>query len=366
MSHDNRAGLVGTRFLYKYLDLYHNAIVSKHFPRTDTFQISLGDGDTVTKIHTYNELHRLIKLCPHNSTEQNLSLDTPYMYDKIIGHKTTARKVLVHVKWCPPYSTSWEPISWFAEQDPTYLSQYAFENNLLGDPGWKHLIRYLDPSVSRVFNLPAKEEIRDFAAVFTLHRCLTVTVAMFPVCSIGTINRMMPRVPIRDVMVQDDEWYSSVGIKTICRMKDVNSRSDPLYCFCLRPFASPHFPGGDPVCVLQNGSFQIASADGSCVDLEEYCRAFLERWNSIVGVNLMYVDKICRIQRSEFHFDTSLRQRIDSMLDQHDVARYMAAQLCLPSEDGLLKYIDNNHLLSTYFSSLRSGKRYIRGTVISD
>ena len=103
----------------------------------------MGDG-ALEEIISYNELSNLV----NESMEARESGKHDFMtYSGILDHQGPLKKhdhkykgssYNVLINWDDGTQT-WEPLKVIAKQDPVTLAQYAFDNGLLNNSGWKFL-----------------------------------------------------------------------------------------------------------------------------------------------------------------------------------------------------------------------------------
>ena len=92
------------------------------------FVVKVGDRE---EIIAYNDII--------NHVQDNLGeddTDRAWIFQDVIDHRKKANSYEVLVEW-DGGSTSWEPLSHMASQDPVTLARYAKDNELLDEPGWK-------------------------------------------------------------------------------------------------------------------------------------------------------------------------------------------------------------------------------------
>ena len=89
--------------------------------------------------------------------------DTAYTFKAITDHRYKNSTYEVLIEWEGGEKT-WEPIAIMRQDDPVTLAKYGKENNLLEDPSWKRLCRYVKSTQRLGGNL---KRARMFAASVT-------------------------------------------------------------------------------------------------------------------------------------------------------------------------------------------------------
>ena len=93
------------------------------------FRCSVGD-NRFDEVMTYN---RMLEWC-----NRDMDLHDHFRIDAITDHKYENGKYKVWVEWADARGT-WEPLANIAADDPITTAMYGKRNNLLNQPGWKHL-----------------------------------------------------------------------------------------------------------------------------------------------------------------------------------------------------------------------------------
>ena len=136
--------LIGKTFLqYREVDdTIHRAKVIERIENAeavmDQYLIEYGDGER-TEVINYNAL--VDALNKQIDKEMN-DPDGVYAFKSISDHRKKGSSYEVLVNWeCG--ERTWEPIQILRQDDPVTLAKYGSEHDLLDQPGWKRLKRYV-------------------------------------------------------------------------------------------------------------------------------------------------------------------------------------------------------------------------------
>ena len=108
-------------------------------PMQAKFVVGIGDGDR-EEIMTYNAI--LEHLNKHvEATQDQDDGFARHIYKAIVGHKKVKGKWMLKILW-DDESVDWRGLDVMGSDDPVTVARYAYDHDLLEEPGWKRFKKY--------------------------------------------------------------------------------------------------------------------------------------------------------------------------------------------------------------------------------